>query len=62
VTEAFCEIEEAFITAADTIAAELYRENCPAFIQFFYQEPWTPNTPEGLAQLRSRRKLEPGIA
>jgi uncharacterized protein len=52
VTETFCEIEEAFISAADTIAEKLYREGCPAFTQFFYRERWVPNTPEGLAQLR----------
>lgn len=57
VTEAFCAIEEAFIAAADSIATDLYRESCPAFLDFFYREPWTPNTPEGLAQLRRSASL-----
>ncbi len=61
ITETFCEIEEAFINAADTIAEELYREGCPAFTRFFYQETWTPNTPEKLAQLRGRAPMKPNV-
>ena len=61
VTEAFCDIEQAFIGAADAVAEELYREGCPAFTQFFYQQSWTPNTPDGLAQLRGRKPLKAHI-
>jgi len=42
ITETLCEIESAYIDAADRIAETMVTEACPAFVQLFYQRDWTP--------------------
>jgi uncharacterized protein len=54
VTDTLCHIETAFIEAADGVAERLYAEKCEAFLEFFYRQPWKPNTVPGLAQLRRK--------
>ena len=46
VTEALCEVESAFIDAADRVAETLYAEQNEAFLDFYYRRPWnlTPGT------------------
>ncbi|HEY5962213.1 MAG TPA: SPASM domain-containing protein, partial [Polyangiaceae bacterium] len=51
ITDTLCELESAFIEAADTIAAELYAEGCAAFIDYFYRQPWRANSVAKLVQL-----------
>jgi uncharacterized protein len=58
VTDTLCDVEAAFIEAADGVAEELHREGCEAFMQFFYRGPWKPNPVTGLAQLRRKPRLE----
>jgi uncharacterized protein len=52
ITDTLCEIESAFIEAADALATELYAEGCAAFIDYFYRQPWRANGTTELIQLR----------
>lgn len=60
ITDTLCDIESAFIDAADAIAETLYREACEAFYDFFYRRPWVANAPANLIQIR--RKATRAIA
>jgi uncharacterized protein len=51
-TDTLCELEASFIEAADRVAEELYRESCPAFLEFFYRQSWDANPTASLVQLR----------
>ena len=55
ITAVLCEIEAAFIQAADRIAEQLYSENCPAFIDYYYKKSWAPAQGGVLTQLRKSR-------
>ena len=52
-----CEIEEAFITAADQASAALFAEACPTFIATYYRKRYQPVAGASLGRMRdsSRR-------
>ena len=52
ITEALCELETAFIEAADRVAETLHAEGCEAFIDFYYKRQWTAAAGGKLTQLR----------
>lgn len=54
ITATLCEIESAYIDVADQLAAELFEERCPAFLDFYYRRAWTPAA--GAELIRLRRK------
>ncbi len=55
ITAVLCEIEAAFIEAADRVAERLYEEKCPAFIDYYYKKSWVPARGGVLTQLRRSR-------
>jgi len=57
ITEALCELETAFIEAADHVAETLHTEGCEAFIDFYYKRSWTAAAGGKLTQLRRARDL-----
>ena len=42
-SSAFCDIEEAWVDAADAAAEQLVAEGCLAFQRFYYEQPWAPS-------------------
>jgi len=52
ITAALCEIEAAFIDAADGVAETLYQEQCQAFIDYYYKKSWVASRGGVLTQLR----------
>lgn len=42
ITETLCEIESAYLDAADRVAETMVDESCPAFVHYFYRRDWTP--------------------
>lgn len=54
ISQALCEVEAAFIDAADALAAELVRERCPAFMNLFYRTNWRPADGDQLIHLRRK--------
>jgi uncharacterized protein len=57
ITGTLCEIEAAFIDAADDVAEELYEEKCEAFIDFYYNRSWVPSAGGVLTKLRTARDV-----
>lgn len=55
ITAALCEIEAAFIDAADRVAETLFAERCPTFIECYYQKQWVPSAGAKLVRLRTNR-------
>lgn len=55
ITAALCELEGAFIDAADAFADELYREACPSFLGYYYERAWSATPGAELTQLRRAR-------
>ncbi len=51
-TSTLCDVEAAFVEAADDVAEALYRERCEAFLQYFYRQPCTANPASELVQVR----------
>jgi hypothetical protein len=47
-----CEIEEAFITAAETASAALFAEACPTFISTYYRKRHQPVPGATLGRMR----------
>lgn len=47
-----CEIEEAFITAADAASAALFAEACPTFIATYYRKRYQPVPGASLGRMR----------
>ena len=47
-----CEIEEAFIAAADHVGATLQSEGCPSFLAAYYQQRYLRGAGSTLARLR----------
>ncbi|HEX7597018.1 MAG TPA: hypothetical protein VF518_02325, partial [Polyangia bacterium] len=58
INQALCEIEEAFILAADEVASAMMAEACPTFVDAYYRRPY--RAPEGANLTRIRRPGEPG--
>lgn len=60
VNAAFCRIEAAWIDAADQAAAALFDQQCPTFLEYFYQSRWSrPLAPAPLVQLGSKARVTP---
>lgn len=59
-TDVFCDLEEAFIEAADTLAASLHGEGVGAFRSLFYETRWLSNA--GTNLLRLGRRPSPTVA
>lgn len=55
ITATLCEVESAFIEAADYVAETLFDEQCPAFIEFYYKKSWVAAKGGSLTQLRRAR-------
>ncbi len=55
ITATLCEIESAYIDAADEVAEELFEEQCPTFIDYYYKKSWVPARGGVLTQLRRSR-------
>jgi uncharacterized protein len=55
ITAVLCEIEAAMIEAADRVATTLYDENCPAFMDLYYRQPWVMASGGQLTTLRRSR-------
>lgn len=55
ITATLCEVESAFIDAADEVAESLYAEQCPAFVEFYYRRRWSPTAGSVLTGLRRSR-------
>lgn len=55
ITATLCEVEAAFIDAADAVAETLYAEQCPAFVDYYYRTNWMPAQGGVLTQLRRSR-------
>jgi uncharacterized protein len=55
ITRVLCEVEAALVEAADRLAATLFRERCPAFLDYYYRRPWVPKHGAKLTQLRRGR-------
>jgi uncharacterized protein len=55
ITAALCEVESAFIDAADAVAETLFAEQCPAFIEYYYKRNWVAAKGGTLTQLRKAR-------
>lgn len=55
ITEALCELEAAFIDEADRVAETLFAEQCPAFLSFYYQQPWQAAEGAQITRLRRSR-------
>ncbi len=53
ITDTLCQVEAAFVDAADAVAESLYAEGCEAFLQLFYETPW--QLIPGATLLRSRQ-------
>jgi hypothetical protein len=47
-----CELEEAFITAADQTASTLLAESCPSFLRMYYQKRYCREVGATLPRLR----------
>lgn len=56
ITQVLCEIEEAYVDAADRVAETLVAEQCPSFVEYYYQRNWAPA--EGAALVTLRRSKE----
>jgi uncharacterized protein len=52
ITATLCEIEEAFITAADQASARLFAEACPGFISTYYRKHYVPAPGSALGRMR----------
>jgi hypothetical protein len=50
-----CEIEAAMIEAADLVATTLHSEQCPAFMDLYYRQPWVIAAGGQLTALRRSR-------
>jgi len=57
ITATLCETEAAFIDAADRVAETLFAEQNPAFIDYYYNRPWTASAGGVLTQLRRARDV-----
>jgi uncharacterized protein len=55
ITATLCELESAFIDAADAVAEALFAEGCPTFVDFYYRKPRTPALGSVLTPLRRAR-------
>jgi uncharacterized protein len=55
ITAVLCEIEAAMIDVADRVATTLHNEQCPAFIDLYYRQPWVISTGGELTALRRSR-------
>jgi len=55
ITATLCEVEAAYIDAADRVAETLFTEKCPAFLAYYYGKAWRPAQGAGLTQLRRSR-------
>ena len=55
ITATLCETEAAFIDAADAAAEQLFIEQDPTFIDFYYNRPWVAAAGGQLTQLRRAR-------
>ena len=55
ITATLCEVETAFIEAADRVAETLFEEKCEAFIHYYYKKSWVPARGGVLTQLRRSR-------
>jgi uncharacterized protein len=56
VTATLCEIESAYVDAADRVAEQLFEEQCPAFLQYYYARSWRPAQGAALRPLRRSRE------
>ncbi|MEZ4226788.1 MAG: radical SAM protein [Polyangiaceae bacterium] len=54
ITATLCEIEAAYIDAADRVAEILYAESNPTFLDYFYRRNWQPAPGAQLIPLRRR--------
>lgn len=55
ITAVLCEIEAAMIDAADRVATTLHNEQCPAFMDLYYRQPWVMASGGQLTALRRSR-------
>jgi len=55
ITATLCELEAAFIDEADRIAEELFDEQCPAFVGYYYGRQWTTAPGGQLTETRKAR-------
>jgi len=55
ITAVLCEIEAAMIEAADFVATTLHSEQCPAFMDLYYRQPWVIAAGGQLTALRRSR-------
>ncbi len=55
ITATLCEVESAFIDAADQVAEALYEEKCEAFLDYYYRKEWNAARGGVLTQLRKSR-------
>lgn len=55
ITATLCEIEAAFIEAADHVAETLFEEKCETFLDYYYRKPWVASRGGVLTQLRKSR-------
>lgn len=52
ITATLCEVESAFIEAADQVAETLFQESCQTFLDFYYKKSWVASRGGVLTQLR----------
>lgn len=57
ITAVLCELESAFIEAADELAETLWNEKCPAFLAQYYERQWVPAAGAALFPLRRARDV-----
>lgn len=55
ITATLCEIESAFIDAADRVAERLFDEKCEAFVDYYYKKSWVAARGGVLSQLRKSK-------
>jgi uncharacterized protein len=55
ITATLCELEAAFIEAADAVAEQLFQERCQTFLDFYYKKSWAAARGGVLTQLRRSR-------
>ncbi|MCU0693933.1 MAG: SPASM domain-containing protein, partial [Polyangiaceae bacterium] len=55
ITATLCELEAAFIGAADAVAGQLFQEKCQTFLDLYYRKSWVPARGCVLTQLRRSR-------
>ena len=55
ISATLCEIEAAYVDAADRVAEQLFDEQCPTFLRYYYGREWRPASGAELSQLRRAR-------